>query len=426
MTTEEVLHEFKKYQWTGGSFGLEPMVLLLEELGNPQQNLKYVHVTGTNGKGSTCAMLHHILQENGYKTGLFTSPALFDFREQMRVNDQLITSDILASLGTQVIKASQRLEEQNRPTPSEFEMTFAVSLLYFLAEKVDICVIEVGLGGEMDATNVIPAPLVAVIGSISLDHTSILGNTLEEIAMVKSGIIKEGCSVALYAQNDSVMNIISSVCNEKHIPWRISKPGDFRKQSVTKTGQVLENEGETYNFSLLGDHQVENLALVFQVLSLLAHRGFSFTIRNTKKALSEVKWSGRFEYVEHSPDFILDGGHNFDGISATISTLTQCYPNKKFHFLIAMLQEKNFPQVLDCLAPLAHSFVTVTAPNPRALTATELEAYIKNHCDCPVISAKNLEEALFLLKKGTSSDDILVALGSLYMIGPLRTLILGE
>lgn len=423
MKADEVLRHFKEKTWTGGSFGLEPMVLLLEELGNPHEHLKFVHVTGTNGKGSTCAMIHRILLENGYKTALFTSPALFDFREQIRVNTHLIPFEVLGVFGTQVLEVSQRLVARNLPSPSEFEMTFAVALLYFLSEKVDLCVIEVGLGGKMDATNVIPPPLVAVIGSISLDHTNLLGNSLEEIALEKSGIIKTGCHVALYEQTSQVMNVITTLCHEKNISCHVSNPSLSHQISQSKTGQVLEIKGQQFTLALLGEHQVQNLALVFQILPILEHHGFTFSLEKTQKALSEVTWGGRFEYVGHSPDFIVDGGHNLDGISTTISTLTQRYPNKKFRFLIAMLQEKNFPKVLDTLAPLAHSFVTVTAPTPRALTASQLEEYIKNHCDCPVISGKNLEEALYLLQKDSTSQDILVALGSLYMIGPLRELI---
>lgn len=426
MNPEEVLSQFKLQTWTGGSFNLEPITFLMEELGSPQKELKYIHVTGTNGKGSTCAMLHRILVENNYTTGLFTSPALWDFREQIQVNHQLISLEKLGKLGSMVLEARRRMEDKKLPLPSQFEMTFALAILHFLHENVDICVIEVGLGGRLDATNVIPSPLVAVIGSISLDHTNLLGNNLIDIALEKSGIIKEGCKVALYQQGDSVTSWIQDVCGKKNVTCNISQPSKITKISQDKQGQRLEIGGEQYHLSLLGDHQIENLAVVLEVLSLLEEDNFSFSLEMTKKALSEIQWKGRFEYVGRNPDFILDGGHNVDGISATISTLMALYPNQKFRFLLGILEEKNFSEVLDLLAPLAHSFVTVTAPNPRAITGEKLTEYIKTHWNCPVSSAQNLEEALILLKKEVAPQDVLVALGSLYMIGPLREQIFKE
>lgn len=426
MTAFEVLAKIKESTWTGGNFGLDGMTSLMAYLGHPEKKLRYVHVTGTNGKGSVSSLLQETLRHAGYHVGFFSSPPLFSFSEQIKVGQTDIPMDAIGTLGTYILEVCQNMIQDGLPHPSEFEFTFALALLYFIEEKVELAVVEVGLGGRLDATNVIPSPEVAVFTAISLEHCAILGDTVPSIAKEKGGIIKEGCHVVLYAQAPDVTSVISQLCEEKNVPLTLSNPSAITLLTETIHEQTFEVLGHCYSLPLLGAHQRNNFAVVLATLDVLRGCGFSTTVTHLQSACQRIQWAGRCEVVQEKPLILLDGGHNPQGVAALVTTIRSLFPNQSFLFILGMLRDKPYDEMLSLLLPVAKEIVTLTPPNVRGLPAVELAKTIESMSSCPVTALHSVSDALSWVAQKATDDDVVVGLGSLYLIGELRHALLPQ
>lgn len=450
MTVQEAIDYINTHTWSQWRLGLSRTRELLNRLGDPQKQLRFVHVAGSNGKGSTCAMLERILREAGYRTGLFPSPYIEDFRERIQVNGEMITEEALCEITELVRKEADAMEDH----PSQFELVTAIGMVYFVREKCDMVVLEVGLGGEFDATNVIDAPEIAAITHIGLEHTEYLGDTLAKIAQTKSGIIKEGADVVLYENDPEVMEVVEKVCREKNCPLHIAEYGRIRPLEVSLEGQTFmwrpssrqadsmretvnsrpaENMREpvTLRLSLLGEYQLHNAATVLTCVEALRGRGFAIPQEAVEKGLAQVEWPARFEVLCREPLFILDGGHNPQCAEALAQSLEAVLPDArgKIVFLTGVLADKDYGKIIDHIAPYAREFVCVTPDSGRALPAEDFAAFLQGR-GLAAAACASIEEGIKVsLQKavGTHAAEPadsfapVVAFGSLYMAGTIRS-----
>ena len=307
MNAEQAIAYIHSVCWKGSIPGLGRTRELLEKMGNPHEKLKYVHIAGTNGKGSTAAMTASILQQAGYRTGLYTSPYIYRFNERMQVNGQPIDDQELADITEYVKPLASSMAE----SPTEFELVSCIAFEYFLRQKCDIVVLEVGMGGALDSTNIIPCPEVAVITNIGLDHTDYLGSTVEEIARTKSGIFKEGGSAVVYRGTPGVEAVFEEVCAEKNVTLRKADFASLKLHSHGLEGQVFDcGDRKNLELPLLGDHQLHNAAVVLSIADTLILKGWKISEENIREGIRTVSWPGRFDIMRKDPLFIIDGGHN--------------------------------------------------------------------------------------------------------------------
>ncbi|MDD7177817.1 MAG: folylpolyglutamate synthase/dihydrofolate synthase family protein [Lachnospiraceae bacterium] len=410
--------------------GLERMEVLLDKLGNPQEKLKFIHVAGTNGKGSVCAMTARILQCAGYQTGLFTSPVISDYREQFQIYGKMISKDDFARLAEMVKDACEQMDDP----PSEFEKAVALAFLYFAERQCDLVVLEVGLGGIDDATNVIRTPEVAAIVNIDFDHMGFLGNTLVEIAQKKAGIIKEHATVVTTEQKPEVMAVLQERCTVMHATLIQTSAADIRVREKSLAGQCFDYENKCYKGSirrqnitlpLLGDHQCENAAVVLAIIDRLIQKGYDISLDAIREGMKSVRWPGRFEVVLKDPLFIVDGAHNPDGIDALSHNLKEYCPGEKFIFITGILKDKDYNEMLSQMLPFADSFVTITPDNPRAMSAEECAQAIRA-CGFggEVLVSTDTAQAVFEALCLTEKKHIGVcAFGSLYSVGKIKSAI---
>lgn len=398
---------------------------LLHRLGDPQNKLKFVHITGTNGKGSTAACLTQILTESGLTAGLFTSPSIERLTEQIRIGNTEISETSLAALTTRAAGTISEMQKEGCRLPSAFEILTAIAFLYFLEQKCDLVVLEVGMGGRVDATNVIPSPVLAIITSISLDHTEILGDTLEKIALEKAGIIKKGCSVLLYPQDSSIMSVISDVCAQKEVPCTLAVLPSAAI-SATLQGQTFEipagGHMRRYTTPLLGTYQISNAAMAVQAAFLLREKGYALDEAAIERGISTVTWPGRFEVLQKNPVFIADGSHNLQGVETLVHSLSSLFPGKKFVFIAGVLADKTYDRMLSLVLPYAKCFYTVTPPSLRALEAADLALFLQQK-GAQARFFNSIEEAVLTALSDCSGDEIICSFGSLYYVGIVRNII---
>ncbi len=407
MTGEEAVIWLERQGWSQKRAGLHRMTSLLAALGQPQKACKYVHITGSNGKGSTAAMTASVLVKSGYQVGLFTSPHLEDFRERIRVNGAMIPPDVLGRLTTQVQDTAQSLDDP----PSQFELTAAVGFLYFREQNCDIVVLEAGMGGALDATNAIDAPEVAVFTNIGLEHTEFLGDTLEEIARTKAGIIKKGCDAV--CDGGGAFGVIQDVCRERDVPFHRVDTARLTPLGQDLTGQRFLWDGKKLSIPLLGRHQLKNAATALTVLEALAQRGWNIPWEATVSGLAHVSWPARMEVLRRFPLFLLDGGHNPQCAQAAAECFCEIL-SKKVTFLLGFLAEKDWKAMIKLLAPFARDFFTVTPPSPRALSGEALAAELMRRGYCATVFP-SIPDAV-----NAAKDTDTVAFGSLYLAGEVR------
>lgn len=408
--------------WRGSRLGLVRMKELANSMSNPQKDMKFIHIAGTNGKGSTAAMLSNILTSCGYKTGLFTSPYVTNFTERIQINGKPIPEEALARETEFVRPFAEKMQDK----PTEFELVTAIALSYFKHSECDIVILEVGMGGALDSTNVIDVPEIAIITSIGLDHMQQLGSTIEDIAYTKAGIIKSGGQVISYGGDDSVRAVISSVCEEKHaqLSWADFDSITFKGQSgslqIFDFGQYKDLE-----LSLLGSYQLKNAALVLGCVNILRQKGWDITDHAVREGLKTVNWPGRFELLSDSPVFLLDGAHNPDGTSAAADSLKAVYPDKKFVFLTGVMADKDVESLFAPLIDIAECFITVTPDNPRSMPSDKLSMILKsmsaNALSCPTIDS-GINTAIDI----AGTDGAICAIGSLYMAGAIRSYVISN
>ena len=398
--------------------GLERIATLLSGLGNPQDACRFVHVAGTNGKGSTCAFLSSVLQRAGYRTGLFTSPYLYEFQERIQVDGVPISLDALREETLRVRCVANRMKEQ----PTEFELMTAVAFLYFAHCGCDVVVCEVGLGGRFDSTNVISNVEVSLITPISLDHCVVLGNTYAEIAREKAGIIKDRVTVISAPQYAAAEQVIAAVAHAHHAPLRL-----VRREDIHGSVHDFAYRGFACGeLGLKGSYQTENAALALEAVSVLRNQGWDIPDTAVVQGMRRAYWPGRFEVVEEHPLVIFDGAHNTEGMRALIASLQMTYPEHSVVFVLGVLADKQYEFMAQYVAkyPAAKAFVCNTVSNPRALPAQELAACLRQYTKRPVVEAHSCEQALAEGLRLAAENSIVCVCGSLYQLGDMKSALL--
>lgn len=414
MEYKEALEYIDGTKWFGAEPTLRRIKELLEKLGEPQRRLKFVHIAGTNGKGSAAAMMASVLKASGYKTGLFTSPYLFRFNERMQINGKEIDNDALALYVSAVREQADAMEEH----PTQFELMTAAALLYFAAEGCDIAVLEAGLGGRYDATNVIEAPECSIIMNIGLDHMVVLGDTVETIAFEKAGIIKKNCPCILY-QQESVQSIIAARCAELGSELHTADFSCIEPGFDSLFGQSFAYKGKTYALPLLGAHQLKNAAVALEATAVLRKRGWKLASEDVEHGLYSVSWPARFELCATEPDFIVDGGHNPQCAAAVKDCLMHYYPDKRRVLLVGVMTDKDSAGIMDALSDAADEFVAVTPDSPRALSAQALSELLEKYGK-PVTVCESIESGIDTAKTLAGEDGMVCAVGSLFLAGTVR------
>ncbi|MDO4847669.1 MAG: folylpolyglutamate synthase/dihydrofolate synthase family protein [Clostridiaceae bacterium] len=400
------IHSFLKF---GVKLGLDRMRALLDALGNPEKNMKYIHVAGTNGKGTTSTMLSNILIDAGYKTGLFTSPYVFDFCERIRVNGENIPHDDLADIINRIKPVVEKLNSEGVEI-TEFELITAAGLLYFSEQGCDYAVMEVGLGGRFDATNVIPAPVAAVITSISYDHMAVLGNTIEQIAAEKCGIIKEGSRVVTTSlQNREALQVIRDTVKRKNADLGVARYSDVEILEESISGTDIEYLGNTYHIPLVGRHQIENTIGVIEAAYVID----KVCEKNIQNGIKNTVIRGRMELVDDNT--LIDGGHNEECAQALKNVIEKFLASRKITAIIGMMADKECEKYLADILPLCDGVVFTKPHNPRSEEPENLteiaKKYIKN------ISIEN-EPKMAYYKTKEQADFTLVC-GSFYMLSDI-------
>lgn len=407
---EEAIEYIHSFSWMGSRPGLERTTALLNAIGNPEQKLKFVHVVGTNGKGSTSAMVASMLAADGKVTGLYTSPFIRRFHERMMVNGNEITDDELAEVTKFVGEKADELEEH----PTEFELVTCIALEYYCRKNCDYVVLEAGMGGRLDSTNAIPAPEVVVITNIGLDHTGVLGETIEAIAEEKAAVIKPGCKVVLYRQSDSVYRIVERICKEQGCDLYVVGTEQLELISDTLDGQKIRWRGKELLLPLLGEHQRHNAAVALTAADVLP-----LSDQAIERGMAMTRWPGRFEVLSRSPRFIVDGGHNPQCAETIAYNLNYYFPGEKAIILIGVLADKDFREVCSIVEPYAAGFVTVTPDSYRALPAAELAEQLAVY-EKPVTVCDSISEGVGRACDLAGENGIVCAFGSLYMTGEIR------
>lgn len=407
----------------GSVLGLNNMKAMMERLGDPQNQLKYVHVAGTNGKGSVIAYLYSTLSRAGYRIGRYTSPAIYSYRERMEVAGVPVGREKFAGYVTRVAEVIDNMTRANLPHPTPFEIETAVAFLFFAEEKCDLVLMEVGMGGDLDATNIIRNVLAAVITSVGMDHQDFLGKTLREIAQKKAGIIKTGCSVVSAAQEKEVEDVIFRQAENADADVYIPKSARLIDEEKSFGSQHFVYENSEYEIPLPGTHQIGNACEALEVLKVLEKKGFPTTLEQRKQGLKETRWNGRFSVISEHPLMIVDGAHNPPAAEALAKSVQRYFNGKNIYFIIGMFKDKDYDKVLEIMCPFARQIFTIQTPdNPRALPARELaKAALKWHCDAE--AQDSIGEAVEKALCAAGEDDVILAFGSLSFIGELTRII---
>jgi dihydrofolate synthase/folylpolyglutamate synthase len=426
MTYEEA-REFIKISYQFGSVpGLETIKELLGRLKNPEKDLKVIHIAGTNGKGSTSAFISSILAASGYKVGRYISPAVFSYRERIQIfhkgaGNTDISVEYISKKG--VVDAIENIRPicdemigEGFHHPTWFEIETAMAFLYMVQEEVDIAVIETGLGGRLDATNVFEKVICAVITSISMDHWRELGDTLDKIAREKAGIIKKDCPVVTTSQETPVRQVISETSKALNSPFYISNADEAYDISHTLNGITFSrNEKgniQTYKLGLLGGYQVENAMLSIKVMEVINHQGYRILPEQIKEGLRLTSWRGRFEIVSKEPYIVIDGAHNEGAARELKKSIELYFTNRRIIYIMGVLADKDYQSILKYTAPLADMIITVTPDNSRALSSNLLAKEAGKYCK-RVLDAGDIGLAAKLAFQAAGKEDVIIAFGSL-------------
>ena len=412
----------------GSKLGLENVTYLLELLGRPQDKLKIIHIAGTNGKGSSASFLHGVLKEAGYRVGLYTSPYLQFFTERIQINGVNIPEDRLAELTGIVRDKIEIMVAEGRNHPTEFEVVTALALLYYAEENIDFLVLEVGLGGRLDATNVVDNPLVSVITPIGYDHMQYLGDTLEQIAFEKGGIIKTNGFTVTYPQTDGVIEVFESLCKDKNNKLFITSLDGIEIKysgidSQLFSAAILGKEYKDIEIKLAGLHQIYNCCNALTAIEVLRReRGLDISDGAIYKGLLETRWPGRMEVLKEAPLTIIDGAHNIHGAEALKVNIEKLLSNYKITLVIGMLEDKDIEGFLKLVIPLVDRVVTTKPDNPRSLGAEVLKERVLAFGK-PVYAIEDINSAIEKAIDLTGADETILFAGSLYMIGSVRSIL---
>lgn len=426
MKYEEAMKYITEVGNFGSNYGLERTYKLLEHLGNPERDLKLIHIAGTNGKGSTTSMITEILMGEGYKVGMYTSPFIEEFEERIQINRNNIPKESLAILMDEIKVAVDKVIEAGYNHPTEFEIITVLMLLYFKKENIDFGVIEVGLGGTLDSTNVIK-PIIQVITSISFDHTNLLGNTLEKIAREKAGIIKRGIPTVIYPQQEEVLKVIKNKCFEMDSELYIANNENLKFKNIVnldKSYQLLKYNNEIdILLPLLGEHQIINLSVAMQAIEVLNSKNIiDISIANIVKSIKNVSWKGRLEVLSNNPYVVIDGAHNIQGIKTLSRNIKKYFKYENLYLILGILADKDVEEMIKIITPMAKKVYSVTPNSIRGELAESLKDEVsKFNKNCKAFD--KYEEAYLEALNDASEKDLILASGSLYMIGDMRKII---
>lgn len=416
MNAEQAIAYIHSVCWKGSIPGLGRTQELLKKMGNPEKKLKFVHIAGTNGKGSTAAMTASILSKAGYRTGLYTSPYIYRFHERIQVDGVEISDEDL----TEITEYVKPLADSMAQSPTEFELVCCIAFEYFYRKKCDIVVLEVGMGGAWDATNVIEVPEVAVITNIGLDHTEYLGDTVEKIAETKSGIFKPHGHAVVYRSTPSVEAVYERVCAERDVSLRKADFDGLVLKAHTLEGQVFDcGSRKNLVLPLLGDHQLHNASVVLSIADTLIGEGWKISEQNIYDGIRDVRWPGRFDIVCRKPLFIIDGGHNPQCIEALVKNIRDYLAGKKVIALTGVLADKDYADMYKPVMPLVDRFVCITPPNPRKLEAEQLARYLRQ-AGAQAQASESILDGVKQAMDLAGEDGVVLCFGSLYSIGGIR------
>lgn len=420
MTITDAMNYIYSEQFRRSCLGLNRMKDLMNRLSNPQDKLNIVHVTGTNGKGSTSKMLANILIQSKYKTGRFMSPFIENFNEQMSINNINISDDELIEIVEEIKPHIELMQEK----PTEFELITAMAFLYFKNKGCDIVILEVGMGGRLDSTNIVSYSQVSVITNVTIDHSDFLGNTIEEITKEKMGIIKSNSVVVLGDQNSTVKNMVRDYANQLNTDFiitdntkleRISNSLSFQKVNYRKRKNLV--------LSLLGSYQCNNLMVVLDVIDVLIKKGYNIPEEAIYNGLKTVHFTGRFEILKEKPLCILDGAHNVDAIKYFLESIDEYFPNKKVVFVIGVMKDKDYITMLKMMTPYAREFILVTPKNERSLSSDSLEYELEKLFTGKINNVNCVKKAMDEIMNKNYQENIYCILGTLYMMKEIKSYI---
>lgn len=407
--------------------GLESTKELLRRLGSPEQELSFIHIAGTNGKGSVLGMISSVLASAGYRTGRYLSPVISDYRERFWINGKLMAKAELGRYMEIVRNAAESMERDGLAHPTVFEMETALGFLWFRDKKCDLAVVETGMGGLLDATNVIPAPLLCVLTSISMDHMAALGGSLREIAEQKAGIIKSGSRVVSVKQPVQAMEVLQETCRRLGCPLRVADP-----QKATGVRHGLERQRLSYGgyrglvIPLAGQYQIDNCVIAIEALQTLMELGYAIPEEKLRCGLADVKWPGRFQVIRKNPLFVVDGAHNADGAARLAESVRLYFTNRRIIYIIGILKDKEAEKILEATCGYAAALITVAArENPRgipAIPAIALAELARTYHE-NVTAADSLEEAVEMALLLAGPQDVIIAFGSLSFQGELLKIV---
>ena len=414
------IEDAQKY---GSVLGLDNMREMMRRLGDPQDTLKYVHVAGTNGKGSVIAYLYSVLSEAGYRVGRYISPAIYSYRERMETAGNPVGREQFAGYVTRIADVIENMTKAGLPHPTPFEIETAVAFLFFAEEKCDLVLLEVGMGGNLDATNMIGNTLAAVIAPVGMDHQEFLGNTLKEIAQKKAGIIKPGCAVISAPQEEPAEEAVREGTKKQGAVLHLVRRDKAAVISRELLCQDFLYEGEKYRITLPGDHQIVNALTALETLKCLEGMGFPVSLAEKKIGLAAARWPGRLSVIKKEPLFVVDGAHNPAAALALIEAVKQYFSGRTIYYIIGMFKDKDYRQVLKLTCPYAKKIFTIQTPgNPRALPAEDLAREAKRwHPDTE--AAASIEEAVDKALKAAKKQDVILAFGSLSFLGEITKIV---
>lgn len=411
MNYEEAINYIHSINWTFCKPGLERIGELCSRLGNPEKNLRFIHIAGTNGKGSTASMLDSILREAGYRTGLYTSPYIRVFNERMRIDGKNIEDDELADITSYVRPFADAMTDK----PTEFELITAIAFEYFNRHKCDVVVLEAGMGGRLDSTNVIDSSLLSIITGVSLDHIAFLGDTVEKIAVEKTGIIKPGCPVLFGGEDERAYGVIKSKAEELKSPLTVVDRSRIKIKNCTLDGTVFDFEDRSdIKIQLLGVYQPSNAATVLKAVDILRREKFEISELALRKGLESARWQARFEIIRRNPLVIFDGAHNVEGIKAATDSIKTYFGKEKVCVVSGVLADKDYNVMANDISGIACKVFTMTPNNPRALNS-EKYAEVFRGLGVDSTAYGTIEDALANAYEFVKENNMtLICLGSLY------------
>lgn len=418
MNTTEAMEYIAEKNQLGSIFGLKNIKELLHRLGNPQNRCKVVHIAGTNGKGSILAYMDAVLQDAGYRVGRYISPTIFSYLERFQINDIYMDGKTFAVLLTRIEAVLKQMEQEGMTGTTSFEIETALAFLYFYEKEVDIVLLETGMGGRQDATNVVERPVCTIIASISLDHQRLLGSSIPQIAYEKVGILRDNVPCVVYPCNQQAMDVIEQECSLHNISPILPDLAALKIENEDLYHEKFCYKNVIYELEMLGKYQIFNAITAVEALDVIKVKlNYDLKKVNFQNGLHNTKWEGRFEILKRHPYVIRDGAHNYDAAKCLYEQLTKHFTNRRITYIIGILGDKDHYAMLSLLVPLASKVYVLTVPDtPRALPAERLAGEVKEFCQ-EVVIADSPEQAYCLAMEEAQEEDVIVAFGSLYYIG---------